>query len=367
MKEWYTAGELAKLAADRGLSSFPHSERSAQRYASDCGWTTLPDNQCRVRTGREGGGGREYHLSLLPDVLRTIIEANEMKAVATTAQKLEHAVAARKVASLPVTSLRFRQRQAMEARGEILTAIERYNIMVGGYRRRSAILDFVKAQEEHVERKIALEKVESGVALTPRERVVLERISLLEDAGGFGLSEDVLRLANDRAGGDFHVSMRTVQRWFSDRDAAGILALAPALTKVDEAVCDEFQAFLTFYARPQKPTAVDALKEFLKFNPASKLTIDKVRYTLRTKLNDIEKNVGREGLLTLRSRMAYVQRSTENLLPTTIYTADGKTFDAEVAHPVTGKAFKPEITSILDVATRKCVGFPSRSKKTSFR
>ncbi|SMC39125.1 hypothetical protein [Rhizobium sp. RU36D] len=82
-----------------------------------------------------------------------------------------------------------------------------------------------------------------------------------------------------------------------------------------------------------------------------------MRHTLRTKLNNIEKNVGREGLLTLRSRMAYIQRSTENLFPTTIYTADGKTFDAEVEHPVTKRPFKPEITSILDVATRRCVGF----------
>jgi len=55
--------------------------------------------------------------------------------------------------------------------------------------------------------------------------------------------------------------------------------------------------------------------------------------------------------------MAYVMRSTADLLPTCIYTADGKTFDAEVAHPIHGQPFRPEITSILDVATRRCVGF----------
>jgi putative transposase len=88
-----------------------------------------------------------------------------------------------------------------------------------------------------------------------------------------------------------------------------------------------------------------------------------VRRTLRVRLNDIEKNVGREGLLTLRSRMAYVQRTTDGMWPTTVYTADGKTFDAEVADPISRNPMRPEITSVLDVATRKCVGFAVSRKE----
>lgn len=359
MKEWFTAGELAKIAKDRGLkaSAFPNSERGVRDRAREDGWNGMPKHLCRQRAGREGGGGREYHRSLLPEVMQNVIDGLEIKTVLIAAQERRTEIEQRKVAQLSVTSLRFRQRQAMEARGEILTAIDRYNIIMGGWGRRKAILDFVQSQEEHAERKIALEKVENGEALTGRERTLLERVSLLVDANGFGLLEDTLRLANDRAGGDFRISRATIYAWFSQRDASGIVALAPALTKTEEPVTEEFKAFLTFYAKPGKPAASEALKDYRKVNPATTLTIEKVRYTLRTKLNDIEKNVGREGLLTLRSRMAYIQRSTENLFPTTIYTADGKTFDAEVAHPVTGKAFKPEITSILDVATRKCVGF----------
>ncbi|MFD2842003.1 Mu transposase C-terminal domain-containing protein [Paracoccus cavernae] len=49
--------------------------------------------------------------------------------------------------------------------------------------------------------------------------------------------------------------------------------------------------------------------------------------------------------------------------PTTIYTADGKTFDAEIADPVTKRAIRPEITTVLDVVTRKIVGIAlSRSE-----
>ena len=61
--------------------------------------------------------------------------------------------------------------------------------------------------------------------------------------------------------------------------------------------------------------------------------------------------------------MAYVSRDTENLYPTSVYTADGKTFDAEVAAPVSRGPMRPELTSILDVATKYCVGWSSARKE----
>lgn len=357
--QWFTAGELAKIAKDRGLrsSAFPNSERGVRDRAGQEGWNHLPDNLCRIRSGTEGGGGREYHRSVLPEIMQNVISGLEIKAAQLVAQDVRREIERKKVDLLPVTSLRFRQRQAMEARGEILVAIDRYIALKGIFGRRKAILDFVQAQADHAERNAAKQRLEDGEALSNRERLALERLSPLSDDEGFGLLEDTLRLANDRAGSEFCVSLRTVQRWFSDRDAGGITALAPALTKAEEPISEEFKAFLKFYCKPSKVTATEALEDYKEQNPTSKLTIEQVRYTLKHKLNDIEKNVGREGLLTLRSRMAYIQRSTENLFPTTIYTADGKTFDAEVENPFSKKPFKPEITSILDVATRKCVGF----------
>lgn len=352
--DWFTARELAEIAKERGVTSFPQSERGVQILAERSGWNAL-DQFCQRRSGR--GGGLKYHRTILPEFMQTVILARAHKLYQLQAQDIRRLDERKKVDLLPVTSLRFRQRNAMEARGEILVAIDRYATLRGMTARRKAILDFVRAQDEQAERTAAKEKAEAGEPLSSRERMLLERPSLLCGGDGFGLLEETLRLANDRSGGSFKVSARTVQRWFAARDTAGITALAPALTKEDEPVSEEFKAFLTFYAKPGKPAATEALADYKEKNPATTLTIEQVRYTLKHKLNDIERNVGREGLLTLRSRMAYISRSTENLFPTTIYTADGKTFDAEVEHPYTKKAFKPEITSILDVATRKCVGF----------
>lgn len=355
--EWFSARELAAIAKDRGVKSFPWSKRGVNILVAEQGWTSLPDNLCRERSGRQGGGGKEFHFSLLPAVMQDVIHARQTKALQLAAQETRREVERKKVETLPMTSLRFRQRQTMEARGEVLLSIDRYAAQCGYVGRRKAILDFVAAQEHHAEWLVADEKSRAGEPVSGRELLMLERPSRLEDPEGLWLLADTLRLANDRSGDRFRISRSTVYQWFCLRDAAGVTALAPALTNEEEPVSEEFKVFLTYYARPSKPAATEALKDYLKAHPLSPLSIEQVRYTLKHKLNDVERHVGREGLLTLRSRMAYIQRSTENLFPTTIYTADGKTFDAEVAHPISNKAFKPEITSILDVATRKCVGF----------
>src|SRR5690606_28996914 len=40
-----------------------------------------------------------------------------------------------------------------------------------------------------------------------------------------------------------------------------------------------------------------------------------------------------------------------------IYMADGHRCDLEVANPETGRPFRPEIVSVIDVRTRRCVGW----------
>ena len=68
-------------------------------------------------------------------------------------------------------------------------------------------------------------------------------------------------------------------------------------------------------------------------------------------------NKGRLGSRELKKFKAYISRDTSNLWPTAVYTADGHTFDAEVQNPLTGKPFRPEITTVIDVYTRKVVGW----------
>lgn len=89
MKEWFTVGELAKIAKERGLkaSAFPNSERGVRDRVREDGWNDMPKHLCRLREGREGGGGREYHRSLLPEVMQNIIAGLEIKTVLIAAQE----------------------------------------------------------------------------------------------------------------------------------------------------------------------------------------------------------------------------------------------------------------------------------------
>ena len=59
----------------------------------------------------------------------------------------------------------------------------------------------------------------------------------------------------------------------------------------------------------------------------------------------------------LKALKPYVKRTFEDLLPNDVWSADGHCFDAEIQHPLTGRPFRPEITAIVDIATRKLVGW----------
>jgi len=323
MKEWFSAQEIADAQVRLRLTVMPQTKQGVINYVKRNDWHSFAE-QHREREAR--GGGYEYHISLFPDALRAAILAErstEITLVETQAKKNRELA---KRSALSTASLSARQREVMNARATILSAVEM--LQVGhGMSRSQAIRCFV------------------------------------QDAEATGISEDVLATANDRAGAaSKNISGRTIHRWFEKRDEIGLGALAPLPTKEKQEIPAWFWQFLRFYAQPQKPALSETLEKFLKAWPAHLVApnYDQVR-RLMNRLDEsfgtLERHRGREGSLTIKSRMAYVMRSTDDLLPTCVYTADGKTFDAEVQHPLHGQPFRPEITSVVDVATRKCVGF----------
>ena len=83
---WLSAQEIADAAASGVMPGLPTTKRGVQLYADREGWAdTL---HCRVREGREGGGGLEYHIDVLPVGARTVwmshnlsIEAHKIRPV----------------------------------------------------------------------------------------------------------------------------------------------------------------------------------------------------------------------------------------------------------------------------------------------
>lgn len=368
-REFLTAREIADLASGRGGDGFPSTERGVRTHAEKRGWNDLPEHLSRWRSADAKGGrpSREYHVTLLPEYLRDAMAARNTQASLIRQHQTEQMADQRKVDALRVAAMPADRRAVMLARADILRSIEGYAI-ARQQTRAWGIARFLEAQEQWAARQGTERRRDAGLPLTEREVAGLAtRLALTAD-DGFQIAPAVIASANDRPTSS-PLSERTLWRWFKARDERGVLALAPIPPKQAEPIPEAFFEFMSFYARPGKPSIADAHREWLEAAAARDgiqlmpLTLSQVTRILRQRLNNIEKNVGREGILTLRARMPYVTRTTDDMWPTTIYSADGKTFDSEVADPVSRKPMRPEITSVLDVATRKCVGYAVSRKE----
>lgn len=179
--------------------------------------------------------------------------------------------------------------------------------------------------------------------------------TLVRLAAEGGLPEHLQRLvpiANSKSGKDGKrtLSRRSLYRWMGDAKA-GFAALAPR--DVDKLVIPTWApTLMKFYRQPQKHSLAECLKQMGEGAPGystARRFLDKV--------GNVERERGRMLPRELKAIRPFIRRDTSHMLPGDCYTADGHTFDAEVAHPAHGKPFRPELTGVLDVATRKCVGW----------
>lgn len=360
--EFFTAAELAKAAKERGLRGFPHSERRVRDYAEREGWNRLPDRLTRQRNSAKAGGrpSMEYHVSLLPEILQAMLQGRMQKARLAAVHGREADRDRAQIDALKASALAPRARRAMEARAEVLVSIESVAI-ASGKTRAWAIARFLAAQTAWIDRQESERRRDLGEFLTEREAAALARP--LDLTALFQLSAEIIAHANDRKRGG--VKRSAIYEWFKARDERGVVALAPEPPREAQPLPGWFPEFLQFYAIGSKPNVPAALVKYKESLPEGAFvpTEAQIRHILKNRLNSIEKNVGREGLLTLRSRLPYITRTTEDMWPTTIYEADGKTLDSEVADPVSRRPIRPEITSVVDVATRKCVGYAVSRKE----
>lgn len=324
MVRWLSASELA----DRRLPSVAHTRENVARWIA--GIAAGTPELVRPRQGR--GGGLEVSELALPDAARAALKSRALvdlhgDEAQAMADAIEHDK--RQMASRAIGSLTARQRAVMAARQTVLLALDAEALAPGGGRD--------KAIRRLVE--------EASAGTLDAERA------------------SILRTANDRCGGrNVTVSRATLYEWFRLREKDGLLGLAPDQTlqrrQSQRGAPEWIDAFLRCYGSPAKPSIEQALREFTRSLPAGVTppTAKQARYWIK-KLPQLEKLKGREGKLALRARLAYTARDFSDLLPTSVYVADGKTFDAEIAHPIHGQPFRPELTTIIDVATRKVVGW----------
>lgn len=305
MTNWYTARELA------GLPGLPGTDRRVRDRAERESWESKP-NQAR-------GGGRLYALTSLPAETQAAL-------VKTKAKEL--------VANKRLPEVRTETQLAMfETQQQALVTDARQGVI-------KAIKGLMKTTG-YTQTKCA----ELLIDMARAEQIEPYMIAMLKSA----------RDGRGRPSVDGLPSARSLLR-FIERGKEG--ELTPVYREKDMSVPHWAKGFLSFYQLPSKPSVAYAYEQFIKAagEQASLPSIHQVRRFL-SKVGNVSREVGRMGSHEIKSLMPFKRRGFEHLLPTDIYSADGHTFDAEVQHPMHGRPFKPEITTVIDIATRKVVGW----------
>jgi transposase-like Mu len=310
IKQYYSLQELTEL----DIPSLPKSVYGLRKKAERENW--------KHRQRYNYGGGREYAVDSMPEDIQNYILGSQM---GNDNAVIEHEKK-QLVQNLPIKydELKAYQREVIDARAIILAEIDNMSKVCGGVNS-------------------AIEKFKS-----------LVETGMVSDT-----LQEALVTANARSGRRaVKISRATIFNWRKAvKENGTILALAQKeIREADWPVWGD--ALLKLWQRPSKPSLAGCLEELAgNFPDKSSLPTYSAAQRFLKKLPAQIFNKGRYGSRELKKFKAYVSRDTSNLWPTAVYTADGHTFDAEVQNPLTGKPFRPEITTVIDVYTRKVVGW----------
>lgn len=304
MRKWFSPKELA------GLPGMPKTVQGVNLRAKQQGW------ECQLRLGR--GGGQEYRFAALPAETQAALLAGGSKD--TPEQDPVELQESMQRDTISASRLNEDQRAVMLARLAFVREIERMSQVVS------------------------------------QQRAIMTLVGLARD-GQLSpyLTERVVR-ANDRKTADRSLSERTLKRWLSEYRNNGEVGLAPGRRKADMGVPAWAPDFLRCYQRPTKPSVESAYAEYAAKCAGDRPSIHQVRRFLN-KLSPEAREQGRMSPQELKALQPFKRRATDKLMPGDVYTADGHKFDAEVINPRTGKPYRPETTTVLDVHTRRALGY----------
>ena len=317
MKLWFSAKELAGIG---GLSKHPSN---VNRQARKEKWQSQPLKGVK-------GGGVEYALSSLPESVQIELQKKFVCAVS-------------KPKSLPADLRQVELKTLTEKQREVAGA--RMALV-------AQVAQLEQAQPRYKAIKFFCEQIKHG-----------------------GISSDLMRLvetANNKKGKNRTLSDRTLNQWVLDYEKADtpeerLKALAPmqrVAKKAEEIVW--LPDFLAIYRQTNGINVAEAYHYFsaewdarfadeplrLEMKPS----IDQVRAAL-AKLPKHIKEIGRKTGSELRALNTYVKRDWSVLQVNDVWVGDGHAMKLKVAHPEHGRPFIPEVTLIMDAASRFIVGW----------
>ena len=325
MKTHYSISELLEI----NLEKLPKTDRAILYKAKRENWSFI-EAPCQ---GGRNGKRREY--APPPDVMKQI-----------QARKLEEALGG--LEDLP-SPTEMEGKPAVRNEETPLALPETVCIVDGSTEQQRLCESSRRGVLAAVERVMA----EAGVSKEAAITTVLTQAKM----PGFEHIAKLFSLAADgRGGGGKLPSVRTIKRWFAARERN---SLAPKMSQKDMNVPSWLPLFMECYRLPMKPSVAEAYRFFLRRLESDGNECPSIHTVRRWlgKVGNVERERGRRGARDLKNILPHKRREFMHLKPAAIYTADGHTFDAEVLNPLSGLPFRPEITTVLDVGTRRCMGW----------
>lgn len=324
MSTWLTARELA------GLPGLPSTEFGTRKKLAKLQIATRP------RPGR--GGGLEFDCSALPEETRKAIMINKI-ADAVPLQPEPPAVASFQ----PPVTVKAAQVPAVAETP----------------RRPPSKADTTVADARAV-------LVRALLDLEPINGVKKSAAMLaLQLASGQCLPEllQTARAANQRAR-TAAVSARTLERWLGQYRASGWWGLLPVptdtltATEVSSDVAAVLGHYLTRDAqfRNLSQAAIEVTKQLGQPYDTWKQLYARARRAL-PKVDKIDLIKARSTGAQRAAQLPFKRRDTSMLKPLDVWLIDGHTFKAKVRHPDHGAPFAPEVTLVIDAATRLVCGW----------
>lgn len=330
LKTHYSVYEYAEF----GVSGLPKAPKNIQAF--------FERNKCKARKRQGRGGGVEYELASLPMDLQTEIRNKFAEVVVATKPKQLPTVK-----NLNLADLTTKQREIADAR--------------------MALVAYVSE----------LEQVQSRI----------KAITHLCNAAKCGeISEDLMALiskANSKNGNNCGrvLSPRTLNQWVIDYHKCKtaeerLRALAPSQRQADKVEGIWWMSwFMGIYRQTNGISVVDAYRifetEWLTRHENDDMlremlpSLDRVRRAL-AKLPLHIREFGRLTGSKYKGLLPYVERDWSLFKANDIWIGDGHSLKMKVAHPIHGRPFTPELTMIIDGASRKIVGWSLALSESAF-
>lgn len=326
---WFTAAQLA------GLPGLPGSERRTRDALQRLGVRS------RQRPGRHGGGGLEYDPAGLPAETRQALMLDRISSAAVVV-----------AAAAPVPD-------AVAAPAPQVPAVASPTPVAVAARRPPSQAESACADARLILVQQMLELAHIQGTTRAAQLLALQLASEQCSPSLLGAARTANRRARSQA-----ISTRTLYRWLSAYQAGGWWALLPAEQAKEEvmAVADDVAAVLARYHsrdarfRNLSDAAKQVTRELGRDFDTWTALYGRARRAL-SRVDNIKLIKARHSGSGAKARLPFKRRDTGSLRPLDVAVVDGHTFKAKVRHPDHGGLFAPEVTLVLDAATRMVCGW----------